>query len=61
VPKSVPHPKPNDGYYVGQWMRDSFYGISNGWSLVNETEQRGFAESVRQRLRLLSSSCPYDV
>jgi hypothetical protein len=46
VPKSVPVPKPNDGYYVGQWMRDSFYGISNGWSLVNETVQRGFAESA---------------
>eukprot|EP01052_Picozoa_sp_SAG31_P049979 SAG31_NODE_11194_length_1056_cov_1.170324_1_plen_266_part_01 len=28
VPKPVAKPRPNDGYYVGQWMRDGFYGIS---------------------------------
>ena len=46
VPKTVAKPSPNDGYYVGQWMRDSFYGISNGWPLVNETVQQSFADSA---------------
>ena len=42
VPKPVSKPKPNDGYYVGQWMRDGFYGISNGWGLVNESVHQTF-------------------
>ena len=41
VPKPVAKPKPNDGYYVGQWMRDGFYGISNGWGLVSRHDIAG--------------------
>lgn len=27
-------------HYNGQWMRDSFYGISNGWDAVNSSRTR---------------------
>ena len=39
----APHAGP---HYVGQWMRDGFYGISNAWSLVNETVQQSFIASA---------------
>ena len=38
-PDGTPH-------YNGQWMRDSFYGISMGWDLVNKTMQTSFLQSA---------------
>eukprot|EP00943_MAST-04B_sp_MAST-4B-sp1_P001236 g1236.t1 len=39
TPGGAPH-------YNGQWMRDSFYGISMGWNLVNKTMQTSFLQSA---------------
>lgn len=51
-------------HYDGQWMRDSFYGISGGWGLVNATTQarwRASAEWMFSRSRsdgVMPQACP---
>eukprot|EP00040_Diaphanoeca_grandis_P043093 m.266966 g.266966 ORF g.266966 m.266966 type:complete len:535 (-) comp70459_c0_seq1:2-1606(-) len=51
-------------HYVGQWMRDGFYGISNAWGLVNETVQESFVASAEWMFNhsradgILPQSCP---
>ena len=34
------------GSYNGQWLRDSFYGISGLWDVTNSTHQRDFGASA---------------
>lgn len=64
VPMPVKTPTLNDGYYIGQWMRDSYYGIANGWGLVNETARQSFVASADWMFSharpdgVLPASCP---
>lgn len=39
APGALPH-------YDGQYLRDGYYGISHGWSLVNASMQQSFRDSV---------------
>jgi hypothetical protein len=36
----------HDCSYNGQWLRDSFYGISGLWDVTNSTHQRDFGASA---------------
>ena len=33
-------------HYDGQWLRDGYYGISNGWDRANRTHQQSFKQSM---------------